>query len=140
MTNWSGRTGPVPTALVVEDDFWLRMLFNDLLSAAGYRVLEASNGSAALRFARREPLSLVVLDLVLPELSGLEVLAGLKQQPATSDVPVIVVSGDTAGRQAAQAWATAVVPKPFVVADRMSEIARSTGSRQARPALAASHN
>jgi CheY-like chemotaxis protein len=118
---------PFPTALVVEDDFWLRMLVNELLSGAGYHVLEASNGSAAIRLARRQPLSLVVLDLVLPELSGLDVLASLKQQPATSHVPVVVISGDAAGCEAAQAWATAVVPKPFSLLELMAKVTSAAG-------------
>jgi two-component system, chemotaxis family, chemotaxis protein CheY len=137
--NLRPEKAPFPTALVVEDDFWLRMLVNDLLCAAGYQVLEASNGSAALRLARREPLTLVLLDLILPELSGLDVLVGLKQQPATSHVPVIVMSGDPAGREAAQAWATAVVPKPFAVVDLLAEIASAAGVPSAAPAHTGLH-
>jgi two-component system KDP operon response regulator KdpE len=126
-----------PTALVVDDDVWLRMLINDVLRGVGYEVLEASNGSAALRLADRQPLALVVLDLMLPELSGLEVLHGLKQQPTTSQVPVIVMSGDADGCQAAKPWATAVVPKPFGVLDLLAQVrsaARIAESRQ--PVLA----
>src|SRR6266702_4000606 len=65
-------------ALVVEDDPWIRLLLRDLLTDEGYAVLEASNGSAALRLAQRQPPALVLLDLVLPEQSGLELLAELK--------------------------------------------------------------
>lgn len=57
-------------ALVVENDFWIRLVMCDVLAQAGYRVAEASNGFSALRLAQREPLSLVLLDLVLPEQSG----------------------------------------------------------------------
>jgi DNA-binding response OmpR family regulator len=56
-------------ALVVENDFWIRLVMCDVLAQAGYRVAEASNGFSALRLAQREPLSLVLLDLVLPESS-----------------------------------------------------------------------
>ena len=58
-------------ALVVEDDPWIRLLLRDLLTDEGYAVLEASNGSAALRLAERQPPALVPLDLVLPEQPGL---------------------------------------------------------------------
>ncbi len=79
-------------ALVVEDDPWIRLLLRDLLTDKGYAVLEASNGSAALRLAERQPPALVLLDLVLPEQSGLELLTELKSTRATAHVPVIAVS------------------------------------------------
>ena len=64
-------------ALVVEGDPWIRLLLRDLLTDEGYAVLEASNGSAALRLAQRQPPALVLLDLILPEQSGLELLTEL---------------------------------------------------------------
>jgi DNA-binding response OmpR family regulator len=73
-------------ALVVEDDPWIRLLLRDLLTDEGYAVLEATNGSAALRLAQRHPPALVLLDLVLPEQSGLELLAELKSTRATAHV------------------------------------------------------
>ena len=82
-------------ALVVEDDPWIRLLLTGLLTDEGYAVLEASNGSAALRLAQRQPPALVLLDLILPEQSGLELLAVLKSTRATAHVPVIAVSART---------------------------------------------
>src|SRR5260370_21353486 len=82
-------------ALVVEDDPWIRLLLRDLLTDEGYAVLEASNGSAALRLAQRQPPALVLLDLILPEQSGLELLTELKSTRATAHVPVIAVSART---------------------------------------------
>ena len=74
-------------ALVVEDDPWIRLLLRDLLTDERYAVLEASNGSAALRLAQRQPPALVLLDLVLPEQSGPELLAELKSTRATAHAP-----------------------------------------------------
>ena len=102
-------------ALIVEDDPWIRALIGDVLCQAGYTVQEASNGCAALRLAKREPPVLVLLDLVLPEKSGLSVLAELKTAPATAHVPVIVVSGQTDLLARAFGLADAVVTKPFDV-------------------------
>ena len=82
-------------ALVVEDDPWIRLLLRDLLTDEGYAVLKASNASAALRLAQRQPPALVLLDLVLPEQSGLELLSELKSPRATAHVPVIAVSART---------------------------------------------
>jgi len=82
-------------ALVVEDDPWIRLLLRDLLTDEGYAVLETSNGSAALRLAQRQPPALVLLDLILPEQSGLDLLTELKSTRATAHVPVIAVSART---------------------------------------------
>src|ERR1700745_867109 len=80
-------------ALVVDHDPWTRLVMRDLLAQLGYGVLQASNGFSALRLALRERLALVLLDLVLPERSGISVLAELRAAPATAHVPVILVSG-----------------------------------------------
>jgi CheY-like chemotaxis protein len=86
--------GCVPAgALVVENDPWIRLVMRDLLAQSGYRVAEASNGFSGLRLAQREPLALVLLDLVLPEQSGLSVLAELRAAPATAHGPAIVIGG-----------------------------------------------
>jgi CheY-like chemotaxis protein len=79
---WVNRTWPHPyeraIALVVENDPWIRLVMCDLLTQAGYRVAEASNGSSALRLSQPEPVALVLLNLLLAELSGLSVLAELR--------------------------------------------------------------
>jgi DNA-binding response OmpR family regulator len=114
-----------PTALVVDDDFWIRALVCDLLEDEGYTVEQASNGSAALRLARRQPPQVMLLDLALPELSGLSVLASMKADWTTRQVPVIVVSGEAAVARAVAHWAAAVVPKPFVLADLLATVAHA---------------
>jgi DNA-binding response OmpR family regulator len=119
------RRVPRPTALVVDDDFWIRALVCDLLEAEGYEVQQASNGSAALRLARRQPPRVMLLDLALPELSGLSVLACMKADSSTSQVPVIVVSGEVAVARAAAHWAAAIVPKPFVLSDLLAKVAHA---------------
>ena len=85
----------------------------DLLVQDGYRVEEASNGFSALRLARRERLALVLLDLVLPDQSGLSVLAELRAAPATAHVPVIVFCGQPHELRDAVTQADAVIAKPF---------------------------
>ena len=89
-----GRPHPYERAIapVVENDPWIRLVMCELLAQAGYRVAEASHGFSALRLAQREPLALVLLNLVLPEQSRFSVLAELRAAPATAHVPVIVVS------------------------------------------------
>lgn len=112
-------------ALIVDDDPWIRTLLSELLSSEGYAVQEASNGSAALRLAERDCPALVLLDLRLPEGSGLDVLADLKAGPTTAGVPVIVVSGQPDAHELA-AQATAVLSKPFTPAELIAEVRRAT--------------
>jgi DNA-binding response OmpR family regulator len=115
-------------ALVVEDDPWIRLLLRDLLTDEGYAVLKASNGSAALRLAQRQPPALVLLDLVLPEQSGLELLAELKWTRATAHVPVIAVSARTDLLARAAELANAVVAKPFDIEELLAKISAARRS------------
>jgi CheY-like chemotaxis protein len=67
-----------PTILMVDDDAWDRQLFRTLLEEAGYRVVEASSGKDALHAVLNTRLDLVILDLSMPEMDGLEVLRAAK--------------------------------------------------------------
>ena len=80
------------TVLLVEDSPVQKLATEQLLTRAGYLVLLASDGEDALRLAREARPDLVLLDMILPKLSGLEVLQGLKRDPATAAIPVIVLS------------------------------------------------
>ena len=80
--------------LVVEDNEDLLEVFRWVLESAGYTVSTAVNGEAALACVRgaQRP-RLVLLDLTLPDMSGLELVARLKAEPALADIPIVVVSG-----------------------------------------------
>jgi CheY-like chemotaxis protein len=80
------------TVLLVEDSPVQKLANEQILIRAGYLVLMASNGEDALRLAREARPDLVLLDMILPKLSGLEVLQALKRDPATAAIPVIVLS------------------------------------------------
>ena len=83
-----------PTILVVEDEAPLLTLLRYNLERQGFRVEEAADGQEALmRVAEGRP-DLVLLDWMLPALSGLEVCRQLRRRPATRDVPIIMMSGN----------------------------------------------
>jgi len=82
-----------PTVLLVEDDVQQSNLFAEILRLNGLNVVEAADGVAALDVAQSNPPDLIVLDLMLPGMTGLQVAKILKRQPATSDVPIIAISG-----------------------------------------------
>ncbi|EAR16032.1 MULTISPECIES: ATP-binding protein [Robiginitalea] len=80
------------TILVVDDDTPIRSLLRQELSDAGYQVKEAANGKAALDMVRISKPDLIILDVMMPEINGFDVAAVLKNDPATMDIPIIILS------------------------------------------------
>jgi DNA-binding response OmpR family regulator len=79
--------------LVIEDSRFLRLAIERALTKAGHTVSTAKDGVEGVRAVREIIPDLVLLDMMLPRLSGLEVLRALKRDAATKDVPVIVLTG-----------------------------------------------
>jgi DNA-binding NtrC family response regulator len=84
--------------LVVDDEPLVRQLFGDLLENAGYVTQKAENGQQALEIVRREPVDVILLDIMMPKMSGLEVLAKLGELAA--DSPVIIVTASPSSENA----------------------------------------
>ncbi len=80
------------TILLVEDELPFRQIYRDALEMYGYNVIEAEDGEEALKVIEQTPPDLVLLDIVLPKLSGFDVLTNVKQNPKTKQIPVIVYS------------------------------------------------
>ena len=80
------------TVLIVEDNDLNMKLFNDLLEAHGYATLGCREGSEVLELARRHRPDLILMDIQLPEVSGLEVTKRLKQDKTLRHIPVIAVT------------------------------------------------
>ena len=78
--------------LLVEDSKLLRHANQRALTRAGYTVFVACDGEEALRMAREESHDLILLDMLLPKLSGPDVLSALRANPRTAEVPIIVLS------------------------------------------------
>jgi len=86
------RRGPVETILVVDDEESHRYVLRGLLEGLGHRVIAAADGRERLHRARAEAPQAIFLDLVMPDLTGFEVLEQLKADPATAPIPVIIHS------------------------------------------------
>jgi len=78
--------------LIIDDSRFLRRANELALSKVGYTVIVAADGSEGLNLARTKDPDVIVLDMMLPKLSGQEVLRSLKQDSTTSSIPVIVLS------------------------------------------------
>src|SRR5215211_3049855 len=80
------------TILVVDDEPGIVAIARDYLDRAGFRVITAGDGATALRLAHAERPSLLVLDLMLPGMDGLDVARALREDPATHTLPIIMLT------------------------------------------------
>jgi two-component system, OmpR family, phosphate regulon response regulator PhoB len=114
-----------PTILVVEDEAPLLTLLRYNLEKQGFRVDEATDGEEALlRVAEGRP-DLVLLDWMLPALSGIEVCRQLRRRPGTRDLPIIMVTARTEDQDAVRALDTGAddyISKPFAMDSLMARI------------------
>jgi two-component system cell cycle response regulator DivK len=113
------------TVLYVEDNEYNRKIVRQLLSRTSYRLIEASDGEGALALVRQDRPDLVLMDVQLPQMSGLDATRALRADPATADLPVIVVtsfalSGDD--QRAMAAGASAYLAKPYSPRDLLALI------------------
>jgi CheY-like chemotaxis protein len=108
----TGINGPI---LVVDDDSDIRDMMELVLQMRGYDVVSARDGEDAIEQLQRGPRpSLVLLDLMLPRIDGVEVVRTIKADPRLAPIPVVIISGDTAAREKArQGGADACLLKPI---------------------------
>jgi CheY-like chemotaxis protein len=99
----------VSRILVVDDEPDQRFLLRRILQRAGYEVSEANDGAAALLAVRESAPDLVVTDMMMPVMNGVELIRCLRDDPATAHIPILAASGDTNLAGAADA----VVRKPY---------------------------
>ncbi len=78
--------------LIIEDDEFLRGLINKKLSAEGFNMISAIDGEEGLKKVKEEKIDLILLDLVLPNVDGFVVLQKIKEDQATTKIPVIILS------------------------------------------------
>ena len=103
------------TILIVDDVATNRIVLKVKLSVACYGTLQAADGAAALSLARSRQPDLILLDMLLPDISGIAVCRRLKSDPATRDIPVVMITAArdaAARREALRAGADDFLPKP----------------------------
>ncbi len=113
------------TVLIVEDNELNMKLFHDLLDAHGYKTLQTRDGMEALDIARENRPDLILMDIQLPEVSGLEVTKWLKEDDSLADIPVIAVTafamkGDE--EKIIEGGCEAYIAKPISVASFLDTI------------------
>jgi len=117
------------TVLVVEDNELNLKLLNDLLEYQGYTVIATRLGEPALELARQHKPDLILMDIQLPDISGMEATKRLKSDEQTRAIPIIAVTAFAMSGDEARILASgcdAYIPKPFNVADFLSLVAHWT--------------
>jgi len=116
--------------LLVEDNEFNRKIVRDLLAKQPYDLLEAHDGEAGVEAARRDKPDVIVMDVQLPKLSGLDATRAIRAEPETANIPIIVVtsfalSGDD--EKAMDAGASAYLAKPYSPRQLLDTIRRMAG-------------
>jgi two-component system, cell cycle response regulator DivK len=123
------------SVLIVEDNELNMKLFHDLLSAHGYRTVQTRNGLDAISLAREHRPDLILMDIQLPEISGLEVTKWLKEDDELREIPVIAVTafamkGDE--ERIRSGGCEAYVSKPISVMTFLDTVRRFIGGAEAK--------
>jgi CheY-like chemotaxis protein len=119
--------------LLIEDDAWIRSFLRDLLTDEGYVVIEAADGRTGLRLAFDEWPDVILLDLAMPEFTGMDVLHGLKRMQRTRTIPVLIISAYAAVLAASDISSVAgILSKPTDVPTLLSAVREAVGSAKTR--------
>jgi CheY-like chemotaxis protein len=111
--------------LVVDDDPAILDLLAELLGYEGYSVITTSEGSAAVTYASTQAPALILLDLMMPEMSGWQVVAALRDSPQTQQIPVVLLSARRDLPATARDLDVATfLEKPFDLDDLLSVVAQ----------------
>ncbi len=123
--------------LVVEDNLMIRELLGTMLERMKLRVLSESDGKAGLRTAKSEVPDLILIDMRLPSLDGLDAVREMRRCPELSTIPIVALTGYSAvlrEEEALEAGCNAFFPKPFDLAelsrkiDELLHVSRGGGS------------
>ncbi len=113
------------TILIVDDDQGAREFLADILSDAGFQALLADNGALALKYALSQAIKLILLDLNMPGMSGIEVCEILKTEESTRGIPIVFISGTLSHQEKMAAFscgAADFITKPFQIDELLARV------------------
>lgn len=113
------------TILCVDDDPTQLMLLRLALTRAGFRVIEAADGKEGVDLALKHKPALIIMDLMMPVMDGSVAVQRIKQNEATKDIPILILSAYARGEQAKralEAGADEMISKTFILTDLVDKI------------------
>lgn len=125
-------TSPEKTVLIIEDEADAAELFAEMMRVSGFRVLKTSSSTPALSLIATEKPDLVILDIMMPEVSGLDILRQMHQDPTLAAIPVVVVSAKSMPadiRIGMEAGASTYLTKPVGFLELKEAVERALGNQ-----------
>jgi DNA-binding response OmpR family regulator len=125
-------TSPQKTVLIIEDEADAAELFAEMMRVSGFRVLKTSSSTPALSLIATEKPDLIILDIMMPEVSGLDILRQMRQETALARIPVVVVSAKSMPadiRNGMEAGASTYLTKPVGFLELREAVERALGSQ-----------
>ncbi len=104
------------TILIIDDSRLIRQMLRDILEPAGYRIIEAGNGKDAITQACRDHPDLIIIDIAMPHMDGIDATRILTRKPETAGIPIIILTARTSTadiKAALEAGAVDYITKPF---------------------------
>ena len=126
---------PEKTVLIIEDEADAAELFAEMMRVSGFRVLKTTTSTPALHLIASEKPDLIILDIMMPEVSGLDILRHMRQDQQLADIPVVVVSAKSMPadiRHGMEAGASTYLTKPVGFLDLKQAVERAL-DKQSRP-------
>lgn len=125
-------TSPEKTVLIIEDEADAADLFAEMMRVSGFRVLKTSSSAPAISMMTAEKPDIVLLDIMMPDISGLDILRQMRTDPNLADIPVVVVSakGMPADiKHGMEAGASTYLTKPVGFLELKEAVERALGSQ-----------
>ena len=125
-------TSPQKTVLIIEDEADAADLFAEMMRVSGFRVLKTSSSTPAISMMTAEKPDIVLLDIMMPDISGLDILRQMRADPNLADIPVVVVSakGMPADiKNGMEAGASTYLTKPVGFLELKEAVERALGSQ-----------
>ena len=120
------------TVLIIEDEEDAAELFAEMMRVSGFRVLKISNSAPALATLAAEKPDVLILDIMMPEISGLDILRQMRRDPELANIPVVVVSAKSMPadiKNGMEAGASTYLTKPVGFTDLKEAVERALRNR-----------
>ena len=122
------------TVLIIEDEEDAADMFAEMMRVSGYHVLKTSSSTPALTMMAAEKPDVVILDIMMPEISGLDILRQMRKDPSLANIPVVVVSAKSMPADikiGMEAGASIYLTKPVGFVELKEAIERALGGQSA---------